>query len=151
MGTIRNYAAYLALKKQGKIKVGTYNILIENSSEMQISRSMINGICSLLNENNVINTSYRYLSMDEIRNRNQKRQEKNKKDKNNEEIQSSNKEEIKEDLLVIDTEELDTSLDFLKFDIKELVKKFLKKYLSSLLKKQEEGLFVLMMSMMMDI
>ena len=118
---------------------------------MQISRSMINGICSLLNENNVINTSYRYLSMDEIRNRNQKRQEKNKKDKNNEEIQSSNKEEIKEDLLVIDTEELDTSLDFLKFDIKELVKKFLKKYLLSLLKKQEEGLFVLMMSMMMDI
>ena len=114
MGTIRNYAAYLALKKQGKIKVGTYNILIENSSEMQISRSMINGICSLLNENNVINTSYRYLSMDEIRNRNQKRQEKNKKDKNNEEIQSSNKEEIKEDLLVIDTEELDTSLDFFK-------------------------------------
>ena len=135
MGTIRNYAAYLALKKQGKIKVGTYNILIENSSEMQISRSMINGICSLLNENNVINTSYRYLSMDEIRNRNQKRQEKNKKDKNNEEIQSSNKEEIKEDLLVIDTEELDTSLDFLKFDIKELVKKFPEKVFIVITKK----------------
>lgn len=99
---LKNYAVYLKMRKEGKIKVGTYNLLIDNSSEAVVPKQIIEIIYKLLKEYEVVNTSYKYLTLDEIRqnNDNNRRREKNKKGK---------KEKlIKEDLLVIDTEKLIT-------------------------------------------
>ena len=126
---LKNYAVYLKMRKEGKIKVGTYNLLIDNSSEAVVPKQIIEIIYKLLKEYEVVNTSYKYLTLDEIRqnNDNNRRREKNKKGK---------KEKlIKEDLLVIDTEKLDSSIDYMKSNIRDLVNKYPKKVLILIYKK----------------
>lgn len=65
--------------------------------------------------------------MDEIRQNNSNNRRKNKKKKE--------EKKIKEDLLVIDTEKLDTSINYIKSEIRELVKKYPKKILILIYKK----------------
>ena len=131
---LRNYAVYLKMKKERKIKVGTYNVLIENSSEAVVPKQIIEIIYKLLKEYGVVNTSIKYLTMDEIRKNNESSRRGDRKKKEKEKI-------IKEDLLVVDTEKLDTSIDYIKSNIRDLVNKYPKKILI-LIYKKPKGKFV---------
>lgn len=131
---LRNYAVYLKMRKEGKIKVGTYNVLIENSSESVVPKQIIEIIYKLLKEYGVVNTSIKYLTMDEVRKNNDSNRRGDKKKKEEEK-------KIKEDLLVIDTEKLDTSIDYIKSNIRDLVNKYPKKILI-LIYKKPKGRFI---------
>lgn len=131
--TLRNYAVYLKMRKQGKIKVGTYNVLIENSSEAVVPKQVIDAIHKLLKEYGVVNTSYKYLTMDEVRQKKENDRRKDKKEKK--------EKNLKEDLLVIDTEKLDASIDYIKSNIRDLVNKYPKKILI-LIYKKPKGRFI---------
>ena len=64
--TIKNYATYLKLRKQGKIKFGTPNILIKNNITEETAEQVVEVISELLKANEVINKSYKYLKYDEL-------------------------------------------------------------------------------------
>lgn len=130
---LRNYAVYLKMRQEGKIKVGTYNLLIENSSEAVVPKQIIEIIYKLLKEYGVVNTAIKYMTMDEIRENDENRRERNKKGKKDKKKKEVKK--IKEDLLVIDTEKLDTSIDYIKRNIREIVNKYPKKVLILIYKK----------------
>ena len=126
---LKNYAVYLKMRKERKIKAGTYNVLIENSSEAVVPKQIIEIIYKLLREYEIVNTSYKYLTLDEVKQNsdNNRRREKDKKNK---------KEKlIKEDLLVVDTEKLNSSIDCMKSNIRDLVNKYPKKVLILIYKK----------------
>ena len=78
---LKNYAVYLKMRKEGKIKVGTYNLLIDNSSEAVVPKQIIEIIYKLLKEYEVVNTSYKYLTLDEIRQNNDNNRRRGKKQK----------------------------------------------------------------------
>ena len=127
---IRNYAAYVKMKKEGKINLGTYNIVIENMSESEIPEQIIKVICKILKVNDIINTSYKYLEMDELRENRGNNKDKKKKNK-----------KINEDLLIIHANKLDSSIRYIKSDIRELIKKYPKKVVIIVYKKAKEDFF----------
>lgn len=96
-----NYARYIKLRKNKQVNFGTYNILIKNNSDYTSTTALIEVIKDLLQQEHVINTSYKYLQEDEIKNKTSKKENF----------------EINEELIVIDESLLDRSLIYSRRDI----------------------------------
>ena len=64
---LKNYMTYIDLRKDKKVKFGTYNIYIRNKSKQRIQKELIQLVCKILKEKGIINTSYKYLER-EIKN-----------------------------------------------------------------------------------
>lgn len=65
--TIKRYAEYLKLKKQGKITLGNYNVLIKEETEYAETLKVIDIIYKLLKANKIISTKYKIIEANEIR------------------------------------------------------------------------------------
>lgn len=113
--TIKNYATYLKLRKQGKIKFGTPNILIKNNITEETAEQVVEVISELLKANEVINTSYKYLKYDELT---------EKKKRDNKTTKSKQKEA---DLIILDTVYLDRYFGGIENDVKNYIRKHPKK------------------------
>ena len=103
--TLTNYCSYVQMKKENKINIGSYNVLIRNKSEYDSSTKVVEIIYKILKNNGVVEKPYKYLSREELR----------KPDKCN---------EIEEELLVIDTKRLDFDINFVLQDIKDIITKY---------------------------
>lgn len=103
--TLTNYCSYVQMKKENKINIGSYNVLIRNKSEYDSSTKVVEIIYKILKNNGVVEKPYKYLSREELR----------KPDKCN---------EIEEELLVIDTKRLDIDINFVLQDIKDIMTKY---------------------------
>ena len=66
MEILKNYCSYVQMKKENKIYIGSYNILIRNKSDYDSAEKFIQIIYRLLKKFNIVDT-YRYLTRDEIR------------------------------------------------------------------------------------
>lgn len=102
---LKNYITYVELRKEKKVKFGTYNIYIRNKSKQRVKEELIQLICKILKTEGIISTSYKYLEKDREWNRNgsdrkKKDTEKHKYFKN-----------VKEQLCIIDIDELDIYLN----------------------------------------
>ena len=67
---LKNYITYVELRKEKKVKFGTYNIYIRNKSKQRVKEELIQLICKILKTEGIINTSYKYLEKDREWNRN---------------------------------------------------------------------------------
>lgn len=114
--TARNYATYIELKKKAKINWGTYNIFIKNNSNYISSKKLVDAIEKILKVENIIKTCGKYVDKEDIKIEKQN----NKKDK-------KVKKEIKEDLIIIDTNVIDSDLTNYKKEIMEYMVKNPKK------------------------
>ena len=66
---LKNYITYVELRKEKKVKFGTYNIYIRNKSKQRVKEELIQLICNILKTEGIINTSYKYLEKDREWNR----------------------------------------------------------------------------------
>ncbi len=107
METLKNYCSYVQMKKENKIDIGSYNILIRNKSEYDSSEKLVQIIYKLLKKFNIVDT-YKYLTREEVRRT----------------YQNEKKEVIKEDLLILDTKKMDFHINFMIQDIKWLIEKY---------------------------
>ncbi len=105
--TLKNYCSYVQMKKENKIDIGSYNILIRNKSEYDSSEKLVQIIYRLLKKFNIVNT-YKYLTREELRRT----------------YQRDKKEEIEADLLIIDTKKIDYPINLMLQDIKGLIEKY---------------------------
>lgn len=60
----KNYLTYIELRKEKKVKFGTYNIYIRNKSKKMIPDELIQLICKALKTSGIIASSYKYLEKD---------------------------------------------------------------------------------------
>ena len=65
--TIKRYAEYLKLKKQGKITLGNYKVLIKEETEYAETQKLIDIIYKLLKANKIISTKYKTIEISDIR------------------------------------------------------------------------------------
>ncbi len=118
---IESYAMYLTLKKNRKIDIGTYNVIIKNPIESETSQQIIDVIWKLLKINNIVSTKYRYLSEEEVRNEQKKEDDKsNNKDKS----QKQKNKKIEEDMLIIDSKKLGGRLYGTETKIVDMMRKY---------------------------
>lgn len=106
--TLMNYYSYVQIKKENEISMGSYNILIRNKSEYNSYTKLIEIIYKILKNNNVIKGTYKYLNKDDIRKMTSR----------------ALKEEIKEDLIIIDTKNMNCSIDYILTDIKNIMEEY---------------------------
>lgn len=111
----KNYMTYIDLRKEKKVKFGTYNIYIRNKSKQMVPEELIQFICKLLKTKEIINTSYKYLEKDKDWNRNKSSKEsaKHKYFKT-----------VEEQLCIIDIDKLDIYLNGSKNDIRKYIQEF---------------------------
>jgi len=106
---ILNYAKYIVLKKNGVIKFGNYNIIINNNSEYTSGTELVEIIKDILQAEDIIKSNYRYLNRDELK------KEKSKKKENL---------KIEEDLIIIDSNVIDSNLTYCKKEIIDFMNSF---------------------------
>jgi len=111
----KNYITYIDLRKQNKVKFGTYNIYIRNKSKQQVPEELIQFICKTLKMNEVISTSYKYLEKDKDWNRT-----KSSKDSSKYKYFKV----VNEELCIIDIDKLDIYLNGSKNDIRKYIQEF---------------------------
>lgn len=111
--TARNYATYIELKKKEKINWGTYNLFIKNNSNYVSSKKLVDAIEKILKAEKIINTCGKYVDRDDIK----IEKPKDKKDRRE-------KKEIQEELIIIDTNVIDSDLTYNKKEIMEYMVKY---------------------------
>lgn len=111
--TARNYATYIELKKKDKINWGTYNLFIKNNSDYVSSKKLVDAVEKILKAEKIIKTCGKYVDKDEIK----IEKPKDKKEKND-------KKEVKEDLIIIDSNVIDSDLSHYKKEIMDFMIKF---------------------------
>lgn len=135
-----NYATFLNLKKNELIKLGTYNIIIKNSEDHEMSEKLVNLIHKLLTANSIIKTSYKYVTPKELRKQlegendeddDDEDEDNDKKSKNRKKAQNNSKnaktkKEIVEEILVFDNKRYEYRFRSEK-DILKLIKKYPRK------------------------
>ena len=115
---LKNYITYVELRKEKKVKFGTYNIYIRNKSKQRVKEELIQLMCKILKTEGIINTSYKYLEKDREWDRNGN----NKKKKSTEKHKYFKN--VKEQLCIIDIDELDIYLNGAKNDIRKYIQEF---------------------------
>lgn len=124
---LKNYISFVNLKKDKKINFGNYNILIRNQSEYGSVYQVVEIIWRILKTEKIINTQYRYLERNEIR-------------KNRIVTDSRKTEEIEEELLIIDSQKIDSQIRYLTNDIKEMIQAYPDKVFLIIDKDEIQGL-----------
>lgn len=124
---LKNYISFVNLKKDKKINFGNYNILIRNQSEYGSVYQVIEIIWKILKTEKIINTQYRYLERNEIK-------------KNRIASDSRKTEEIEEELLIIDSQKIDSPVRYLTNDIKEMIETYPNKIFMIIDKDEVQGL-----------
>lgn len=105
---LKNYAAFVKMKKQGVLDFGSYNMLIVNKSEYKNTDELVEMIRDILKAEGIIKNSLKYINKDELE---------QKKDKKGKIVQ------IKEDLIVIDSKTIDNDISSKKKEIVKFMKK----------------------------
>ena len=111
--TARNYATYIELKKKEKINWGTYNLFIKNNSDYVSSKKLVDAVEKILKAEKIIKTCGKYVDRDDI-----------KIEKTGNRRDKKEKKEIKEDLIIIDSDVIDSDLIHYKKEIMDFMIKF---------------------------
>ena len=111
---LTNYASYIKMKKRGEISFGNYNMIVRDKSEYRSSEQIVEVVYKLLKINNMITTSYKYLKEEDIT-----------KGKGNADYKKIK--EMTQQLLIIDSQKIDTPLNFMQSEMKEIINKFKEK------------------------
>lgn len=112
---LKNYITYIDLRKDKKVRFGTYNIYIRNKSKQQVPEELIQLICKVLKIKGIINTTYKYLEKDKDWNRNKSSKESSK---------HKYFKTVKEELGIIDIDKLDIYLNGTKNEIRKYIQEF---------------------------
>ena len=105
---LKNYAAFVKMKKQGVLDFGSYNMLIVNKSEYKSTDELVEIIKDILKAEGIVKTSLKYINKDELD---------QKKDKKGKIVK------IKEEVIVIDSKVIDSDIGNNKKEIVKFMKK----------------------------
>lgn len=123
---LKNYSTFVELKKNKKIKEGNYNVFINNKSEFDSYKEVIEILAKILQVKGVINTPIRYLKRSELR---------------KEKEQFTKIKKLEEELLIIDCKEMNMGTYCFAEDVKEIIDNFPKKIFIAVGDDMRDGMF----------